>query len=230
MTPSGRLLTVLATLAVLVQCSPAPPPHPAAPPAVPPSSSAATTAPAAAIVQPVTVAELDTTWQPGCPVAAEQLRRVDIGYLGFDGRPHRGQLIVHEDLVAEVIEIFEQLFRLGYRVDKMHTVERYPGADDELSMEDNNTSGFNCRLVPGTDDWSPHAYGRAIDLNPLVNPCLYASGLVEPYNAAAYLDRSRTDPGLLHSGDPAVRAFTDRGWRWGGDWRTPIDYQHFELP
>ena len=97
-------------------------------------------------------------------------------------------------------------------------------------MEDNNTSAFNCRAIPRTNEWSPHAYGRAIDINPLVSPCLYASGYFEPQNAAAYLDRSRTDPGLLHNGDSAVRVFTDLGWRWGGDWAAPLDYQHFERP
>ncbi len=148
----------------------------------------------------------------------------------FGRRPHRGELIVDEDLAPEVIAIFERLYRLGYPVEKIRTVDHYPDADDELSMEDNNTSAFNCRRIPGTDEWSPHAYGRAIDLNPLVNPCLYASGYFEPRNAAAYLDRGRTDPGLLHVGDPAVRAFTDRGWRWGGDWTAPLDYQHFERP
>jgi hypothetical protein len=180
-------------------------------------------------VEPVTAAELGATWRPGCPVEPERLRRVNVDHIGFDGQTHRGELIVHEDLVPEVIAIFEQLYRLGYPVEKIRTVDHYSDADDELSMEDNNTSAFNCRSIPGTNEWSPHAYGRAIDLNPLLNPCLYASGYFEPQNAAAYLDRSRTDPGLLHNGDPAVHIFTDRGWRWGGDWTTP-DYQHFERP
>src|SRR5271166_3841788 len=228
---------VLASVVVLVQCSAAAPPHAATPsPSPAPSWSAAAPpspssppAPAAATVQPVTADELGTTWRPGCPVEPEQLRRVDVDYLGFDGQTHRGELIVHEDLAQEVIAIFEQLLRLGYPVDKIRTVDHYSDADDELSMEDNNTSAFNCRLIPGTNEWSPHAYGRAIDLNTLINPCLYASGYFEPQNAAAYLDRSRTDPGLLHNGDPAVHIFTDRGWQWGGYWTTP-DYQHFERP
>jgi hypothetical protein len=203
---------------------------------VTPSSSAAATssastppAPTAATVQPVTADELGTTWRPGCPVEPGQLRRVDVGYVGFDGQTHRGELIVHEDLVPDVVTIFEQLLQLRYPIDKIRTVDHYSDADDELSMEDNNTSAFNCRLIPGTNEWSPHAYGRAIDINTLINPCLYASGYFEPQNAAAYLDRSRTDPGLIHGGDPAERAFTDRGWQWGGYWRTP-DYQHFERP
>ncbi|BBY16057.1 hypothetical protein MLIT_16490 [Mycolicibacterium litorale] len=129
-----------------------------------------------------------------------------------------------------VIDVFAQLYRLGYPIAKMRTVDHYPGAEDELSMRDNNTSAFNCRGIPGSQSWSYHAYGRAIDLNPLLNPYIGRSGAVEPANAGPYADRTRTDPGILHAGDPAVLAFTGRGWAWGGDWRTPKDYQHFEQP
>jgi hypothetical protein len=231
------LAEMLAAVVVLVQCTSALPPPAATPSsAVMPSPSAAASSaseppaqPAGGSVEPVTAAELGASWRPGCPVEPGRLRRVSVDHLGFDGQTHRGELIVHEDLVPDVIAIFEQLYRLGYPIDKIRPVDHYSDADDELSMEDNNTSAFNCRLIPGTDEWSPHAYGRAIDINTLLNPCLYASGYFEPRNAAAYLDRSRTDPGLLHSGDPAERAFTDRGWQWGGYWRTP-DYQHFERP
>lgn len=159
-----------------------------------------------------------------------QLRRVGVDHIGFDGRTHRGELIVHQDLVPEVITVFERLYRLGFPIEKIRTVDHYPGADDELSMEDDNTSAFNCRGIPGSEHWSQHAYGRAVDLNPRLNPCVYSTGTFQPHNAAEYLDRNRSDPGLLHNADPAVRAFTDRGWRWGGDWTEPMDYQHFERP
>ena len=230
-------LAVAATASVvLVQCSSAPPPQaPTPPPSVSqlsPSVSrpppATPTAPAAATIQPVSEADLGPSWRPGCPLDPQQLRRVEINHIGFDGKTHRGALIVHEDLAAEVVAIFEQLLRLRYPIEKMRTVDNYPAADDELSMEDNNTSAFNCRDIPGTGRWSQHAFGRAIDLNPLLNPYIDRTGAFQPKNAAPYLDRNRIDPGLLHAGDPAVRVFTDRGWRWGGYWRTPIDYQHFE--
>ena len=218
----------------LVQCTaaPQPPSTPSPPSAASPSPTApspSTTAPPApANVAPVTAAELGESWRPGCPVEPAQLRRVEINYLGLDGHTRRGELIVHQDLVAEVIEIFGQLRQLRYPIDKMRTVDHYPRADDELSMEDNNTSAFNCRDIPGTGRWSLHAYGRAIDLNPLLNPYIDDTGAFQPKNAGPYLDRSLTDPGLLRDGDPAVRIFTDHGWRWGGYWRTPKDYQHFE--
>ncbi|OBK44356.1 M15 family metallopeptidase [Mycobacterium sp. 1081908.1] len=235
--PGAVLAEVLAAGVVLVQCTAAPqhaaPPSPSATSSWSAAASSSPSAPpatAGATVEPVSTAELGTTWRPGCPVEPEQLRRVDVDFVGFDGHTHRGQLVVNAELVQDVIAIFEKLYRLGYPVEKMQTVDHYADADDELSMEDNNTSAFNCRLIPGTDEWSPHAYGRAIDINTLLNPCLYASGYFEPRNAAAYLDRTRTDPGLLHVGDPAVRAFTDRGWRWGGEWTAPLDYQHFERP
>jgi hypothetical protein len=179
-------------------------------------------------VHPVTAADLGATWRPECPVTPGSLRRVELDYLGFDGGTHRGQLVVNEDVVDDVIAIFDDLKRLRYPIEKMRTVENYPGAQDELSMRDNNTSAFNCRALG--DGWSLHAYGRAVDVNPLVNPYIDADGNLEPATAARYLDRSRDDLGLLRADSPAVRAFTDRGWRWGGAWTDPVDYQHFERP
>jgi hypothetical protein len=187
-------------------------------------------APPGPSVTPVTTADLGATWRPGCPVGPERLRRVELNHLGFDGRTHRGALVVDEQLVPQVVEVFENLYRIGYPIAKMRTVDAYPGADDELSMADNNTSAFNCRGIPGSPSWSYHAYGRAIDVNPLLNPYIGRSGEVEPADAGLYTDRNRTDPGILHAGDPAVLVFTDRGWAWGGAWRTPKDYQHFEQP
>src|SRR5882762_604936 len=219
-----RIATLAVAGAVLVQCGPAPPP----PAATSPLSAASPTAPAAATIQPVTAADLGPSWHPGCPIDSRQLRRVEINYIGFDGKTHRGDLIVHEDLAAEVVAIFEQLLELRYPIEKIRTVDNYPGADDELSMEDNNTSAFNCRDIPDTGRWSQHAFGKAIDLNPLLNPSIDRTGAFQPKDAAPYLDRNRTDPGVLHAGASVVRLFIDRGWRWGGDWRTPKDYQHFE--
>ena len=223
-----RMVTLTIAAAVLVQCSsPPPPPAPTSPASIATPSPSATQ-PAPATIDPVTAADLGASWRPGCPLDPRHLRRVEVNYLGFHGQIHRGALIVHDELAADVVAIFEQLRQLRYPIEKIRTVDTYPAADDELSMEDNNTSAFNCRDIPGTGRWSPHAFGKAIDLNPLLNPYIDRTGAFQPKNAAPYLDRNRTDPGLLHAADPVVRVFTDRGWRWGGSWRTPIDYQHFE--
>lgn len=195
---------------------PAPAP-PAAPPPQPPT------------VSPVTAADLGATWRPGCPVGPDALRRVELDHWGLDGRRHRGELIVNAEVVDAVVDVFNQLSALRFPIEKMQGADRYPGGEDELSMRDNNTSAFNCRGIPGSDSWSLHAYGRAVDINPRINPYLDSRGHVEPANGGPWLDRTRTDPGMFHDGDPAVAAFTERGWRWGGNWRTPLDYQHFEL-
>ncbi|MGE2832604.1 M15 family metallopeptidase [Mycobacterium sp. SMC-4] len=235
-----RLCLGTALTAALVQCAPPPEPgptEPTVPPAEPtaqalPPETVRTVAPPPrpqpASVHPVTAADLASTWRPGCPLPPEQLRRVELNHVGFDGQPHRGVLVVHEDLTAEVIAVFEELFRLDFPIEKMRTADHYPNADDELSMRDNNTSAFNCRDIPGTGNWSLHAYGRAIDINPKLNPYIDRRGTHEPANSGPWVDRTRTDPGMLHDGDPAVRTFTDRGWQWGGHWTTPLDYQHFE--
>lgn len=240
-----RLGALAAVAALLTTCAPAPdqaataprpelapetfrtvprPPPPQTP--SPPGAAAPTPAEVAA----VTAADLGSTWRPGCPLPPTALRRVDLDYRGFDGQTHRGQLVVHEELTDEVIEAFAELYRLNFPIERMRTVEVYPQADDELSMRDNNTSAFNCRDIPGTGQWSYHAYGRAIDINPRLNPFIDRRGDYQPANAGPWTDRDRTEPGMLHDGDPAVRVFTERGWTWGGHWRTPLDYQHFELP
>jgi hypothetical protein len=223
-----RIVALAVAVAVLTECSsaPTPPPPPAAtpPPTLPPSVVATSPPPT---MQPLTAADLGATWRPGCPIDPQQLRRVEVGFVGFDGRTHRGTLIVNEDVAPDVVAIFEQLVELRFPIEKIRTADSYPGADDELSMEENNTSAFNCRDIPGTGHWSLHAYGRAIDVNPLLNPEI-DRGAIQPRTAAPFLDRSRTDPGMLHAGDAAVRVFADHGWRWGGDWRRPVDYQHFE--
>jgi hypothetical protein len=203
-------------------------PETQAPPAVS-SAAPAQQRPVGPQVSAVSEADLGRTWRPGCPVTPEDLRRVELDFLGFDGRMHRGSLVVHRDLTEEVAAVFAELLELRYPIERMQTVEVYPGAEDELSMRDNNTSAFNCRPLPGGTGWSRHAYGRAVDLNPLINPYIDAAGNLEPATAGDYLDRRRDDPGILRADSPAVRVFTDRGWSWGGAWRTPVDYQHFEF-
>ncbi|BBZ22873.1 hypothetical protein MHIB_12910 [Mycolicibacter hiberniae] len=218
-----RAATAGAACLVLAQCGAAPSPG-TAPATAPPPGGQAGIEP---VIEAVTAADLGATWRPGCPVGPEQLRRVTLTHLGFDAQPHRGELIVHQELVGAVIAVFERLYRLDFPIEKMRPAVAYRGGDDELSMEDNNTSAFNCRRIPGSGNWALHAYGRAIDVNPLLNPSVDRDGF-EPHTAATYLDRASSAPGLLHAGDAAVRAFTDAGWTWGGNWRSPVDYQHFE--
>ncbi|GAA1679340.1 M15 family metallopeptidase [Fodinicola feengrottensis] len=181
-----------------------------------------------ATTKTVTAADLGATWHSGCPVGPAQLRMISLTYYGMDQKAHAGQLVVNTDRVDQTIKIFGELYRMRYPIAKMVTPDHYPNADDELSMEDNNTSAYDCRDIPTSGALSYHAYGRAIDINTLINPYHDSQG-VQPKNGGPYLDRTRKDPGMLHDGDKAVRAFTGNGWTWGGDWHTLKDYQHFEL-
>jgi hypothetical protein len=165
------------------------------------------------------------SWHRGCPVGFADLRLLTVTHWGFDGGVHRGRLVVNRDAAAGMVKTMGALFRLHFPIRQMHLVDAY-GGDDHRSMAADNTSAFNCRTVAGTDDWSEHAYGRAIDVNPVENPYVTASGYVSPPAGSPFADRSRRATGLIHRG-PVVRAFAAIGWGWGGAWLGTRDYQHF---
>jgi poly-gamma-glutamate synthesis protein (capsule biosynthesis protein) len=166
-----------------------------------------------------------TSWREGCPVGLAALRLVRITYVGFDGDPHRGELVVHRRWGDEILWVFHRLYRRGFPIRRVRLVDRY-GADDRESMRHDNTSAFNCRYVAGTTSWSQHAYGRAVDLNPVENPFVSGSR-VSPARGRRYLDRTDVRPGMVVEGDAVWRAFRRIGWEWGGAWSPTKDYQHF---
>ena len=166
------------------------------------------------------------SWHPGCPVGLNQLRLLKLSVWGFDERVHRGRLVVNEDAARPMLTVMHRLFQLRFPIRRMRLVDAY-GADDHRSMEADNTSAFNCRFVAGTDRWSEHAYGRAIDVNPIENPYADGDGYVSPPQGAPFADRSRRAKGLIHRGGPVVAAFAAVGWEWGGNWAWPKDFQHF---
>lgn len=167
-----------------------------------------------------------SSWRTGCPVGLDDLRLLSLPYRGFDGRIHRGEIVVHRDHAPAVAGIFETLFAAGFPIERMRLVDEF-GGDDERSMAANNTSGFNCRRATGSSGrWSAHAFGAAVDINPVQNPYV-SGGRILPPAGSAYLDRSRRRPGMIVAGDPVVGAFRAIGWAWGGTFRTLKDYQHF---
>jgi len=176
-------------------------------------------------ISTVTEADLFASWSPGCPLAVDALRLVEVSHWGFDGVARTGEMVVAADLASDVIAIFHDLFDARYPIERMELVDVY-GGDDDSSMAANNTSAFNCRTVTGGSSFSEHSYGRAIDLNPLVNPYVNG-GLVLPPAGQAFVDRSLDAPGMIHAGDEVVLAFAARGWIWGGTWTSLKDYQHF---
>jgi D-alanyl-D-alanine carboxypeptidase-like protein len=165
------------------------------------------------------------SWRPGCPVALRSLRLLTLTHWSFDGRAHTGRLIVHRDVAREVVAAFRELYAARFPIRRMQLIDAYGGSDFR-SIEADNTSAFNCRYVDGTTRWSNHAYGRAIDVNPIENPYVSGAGTSHPASRA-YLDRSRRRAGMAFESSPLVRAFDRITWGWGGRWSGVKDYQHF---
>lgn len=166
-----------------------------------------------------------SSWRPGCPVALKDLRVLRLTYHGFDREPHVGKLVVYRRWAHEVVRAFRRLYAARFPIRRMRLVDRY-GADDQRSMAADNTSAFNCRWRAGVCcTWSQHAYGRAVDINPVENPFVWDGGFSPPAGEP-YLDRSNRRRGMIYRRDVVWRAFRAIGWEWGGDWSDP-DYQHF---
>jgi len=183
--------------------------------------------PFVARVERVTAAGLGASWHRGCPVAPAQLRLIRLRYFGFDGKPHLGALVVNAAVVSDVTRVFATLYGERFPLRRMRPISVYGGSDDRSTAAD-NTSGFNCRtaVAPGPKRWSVHAYGEAIDVNPVENPYLVESAVL-PKAGKKYLDRASVRPGMAVSGGPLVQAFALAGWAWGGRWTGSPDYQHF---
>jgi D-alanyl-D-alanine carboxypeptidase len=190
-----------------------------------PAANGAPAPPFSSTLSRVTAGDLRHSWRPGCPVGPARLRAVKLRHWDFRGRSRVGVLVVHADEAPRVILVFRQLYAARFPIRRLLGVERYRG-DDDASMAADNTSGFNCRLVDGTSRWSEHAYGKAIDVNPVENPYVHG-GLVEPPAGRTFLDRSRRRPGMATRSTVLVRAFDSVGWHWGGRWTSSKDYQHF---
>ena len=168
------------------------------------------------------------SWRPGCPIGFDDLRLVRISYWGFDRKAHTGHMVVHRWYADDIARVFHRLYDDRFPIRRMRLVDRYD-ADDMRSMEADNTSAFNCRWRAGVCcRWSQHAFGRALDVNPVQNPYVWSGG-VSPPAGERYLDRSNHRRGMVHHRDRIWWAFHAVGWEWGGDWTTEKDYQHFSV-
>ncbi len=165
-----------------------------------------------------------------CTTSLESLRYVRVLHFGFDGEIYIGELVVNQLIADDIIDIFKELFDARYPIERMVLVDNYD-ADDNLSMAANNTSCFNYRVVDGTSKLSNHAYGLAIDINPLYNPyvrTIDGEEVILPENGTEYADRSQDNPYYVIKGDVCYNAFIKRGFTWGGNWEDSKDYQHFQ--
>ena len=178
-------------------------------------------------VSPVRQQDIRFSYYRGCPVALADLRLVRVTYRGFDGSDHLGALVVHRRVARDVITVFRRLHAARFPIRRMTPVSAFRGSDD-ASMAADNTSAFNCRGAVGstTGSWSQHAYGMAIDVNPVENPYVL-HGRALPPAGRRFLDRTSRRRGMAVPGGVLVRAFESVGWKWGGRWSGSPDYQHF---
>ncbi|GFJ81397.1 hypothetical protein Phou_055770 [Phytohabitans houttuyneae] len=166
-----------------------------------------------------------SSWTKACPVAASDLRYLTVGFRGFDGRAHTGELLVNARAADDMVAVFGRLFAANFPIERMR-ISSATDMDAPPTGDGNTTEAFACRPVRGNTAWSQHAYGLAVDVNPFQNP--YHKGrVVLPELATAYLDRAKARPGMVRPRGPVVRAFAAVGWKWGGDYRSLKDYMHF---
>lgn len=171
------------------------------------------------------------SYPEGCTIARNQLRYLRLSYCDFEGNEHIGQMVCNQLISDDLLYIFRKLYEARYPIASIRLIDDYD-ANDSLSMAANNTSSFCYRMVHGSQKLSKHSRGMAVDVNPLYNPCVYVrSGKVLPTEGKpyAYQRTTRKDiPGKIDTTDLCYRLFTQRGFRWGGTWRSLKDYQHFE--
>ncbi|SEG77030.1 D-alanyl-D-alanine carboxypeptidase [Nonomuraea solani] len=203
-------------------------------PAPVPATGTATAAPGktappafAAKVTKVSRDRLPYSWRSGCPVHFRDLRLITMTYWGFDGKPHTGgELVVRKTVTDDIVTVMKKLYDWRWPIKQMKLVDAYKG-DDFDSIDADNTSAFNCRPATGSSNWSNHAYGEAIDINPRENPYVTASGSTAHQNAKKFTKRPLKGKGVVNPRDRVVKAFAQVGWEWGGYWSGTKDYQHF---
>ena len=153
----------------------------------------------------------------------DSLTLLNVKYISFDGKIHSGQLIINKLVKNDIEEIFELMLEHRFPIEKVKPITVYNWSDD-ASMEDNNTSAFNYRNIAGTNRLSNHSFGRAIDINPLMNPVIYKDGKVSPPNGHYDIKKS----GTFSAENFVVKEFVKRGWRWGGNFSQYKDNHHFD--
>jgi len=166
------------------------------------------------------------SWHRGCPVGFSGLRLLTVSFQGFDKRSHTGHLVVRKTVAKRLIGVFRKLYNARFPIRHLKLIDNFDG-NDFRSIEADNSSAFNCRRATGSSSWSEHAYGLAIDVNPIENPYVTAAGHVAHKASRPYVNRSPIRPGMAYTGGTLVRAFVSIGWGWGGNWSGSKDYQHF---
>jgi D-alanyl-D-alanine carboxypeptidase len=178
--------------------------------------------------EPTRAAMVGVVWRKGCPVGLEDLRRITFKHWSFDGSIATGQVVVNAGVAVDIQGVLHDLFDAKFPIASAKPIEVFGGDDDRSTMA-NNSSAFNCRAVTGGKAFSEHAWGRAIDLNPVQNPYVRSNGTVLDPKAKRFIKRSALSEssGVIPPNGAVVKAFKRIGWTWGGTFNRVKDYQHF---
>ena len=172
------------------------------------------------------------SFKDDCTLPRDDLRYLHVLHKDKDGNVHEGEMIVNKHIAQDVLDILRTLYENNYPIERMKLVDEY-NADDELSMEDNNSSSFNFRFISHTTRVSKHGLGLAVDINTLYNPytkVVDGERIVEPVTGEPYLDREASFDYKIEKDDLCYKLFIEHGFEWGGEWTDRKDYQHFEMP
>lgn len=226
--PETRVTTTTAALAETTPTNRIPVPPTTTTPPLPTTTTQPPPPTYAYSISPVTRETVPYTWREGCPLHWEELSLIRMTYWNFDGNAVTGEMVINSSVAEDVVAAFEKLFAMKFPIEKLALVDEYQG-DDKAAMAANVTSGFNCRYVDGTERWSNHAFGLAIDINPLINPWARPDNALPIAGTKYAEDREEAVPGMINLGDRIIDVFADLGWSWGGVW-TAADYMHFSQP
>lgn len=170
------------------------------------------------------------SYKKDCSIPREELRYLTVAHHNFNGEVVKGELICNALIAEDLIDIFRNLYNDKYPIERLVLIDEY-GSDDIKSMQANNSSCFNYRVIAGSNKLSKHARGLAIDINPLYNPWVKQDNgvlKVSPEEGRPYADRKKEFPYKIDRDDLCYKEFIRHGFKWGGDWTTIKDYQHFE--
>jgi hypothetical protein len=199
-----------------------------------------TLAASASPIRPLTGAErvavrVAHEYHTGCPVGLSQLRLLEVRYVGFDRRSHWGELVVNARVASDLSRVFDRLYAMRFPIHHMQFGDTYGGLKN-VPRDGDFTASFECRQASSspctrsngtTGSWSEHAFGEAIDLDPVENPYV-GCGMTRDPTALSYVNRSRHRRGMVDAA--VVRAFASIGWGWGGSWSgSTRDYMHFSI-
>ena len=171
------------------------------------------------------------SYKNNCTVDRSELRYLRLSHYDENGEEYIGEIVCNKKISNDLKEIFQELYKQKYPIERMRLIDEYE-ADDERSMQANNTSCFNYRTIAGSQKLSKHSLGMAIDINPLYNPYVKRGKdgtlIVQPANARKYANRAKRWPSKIEKGDLCYQLFIKHGFKWGGSWSSSKDYQHFE--